>query len=54
VKEISVNKINGKRPSGRPRTQRVDVIAQHIENIKENSTFDETYDRENWRGFVMV
>jgi len=32
----------------------VDVITQDIENIKEDSAFDDAYDREKWRGFVMA
>lgn len=36
INEVSVNKINRKRPFGRPRTHRVvDVVAQDIKNIKE-------------------
>ncbi|KAF0767193.1 Uncharacterized protein FWK35_00016239 [Aphis craccivora] len=46
IKEVLVNKINKKRPLGRPRTRRVDVIAQDIKNIKEESSFDDAYDRE--------
>lgn len=32
----------------------MDVIAQDIENIEEESTFDNAYDREKWRGFVIA
>jgi len=42
--EALVNKINKKRPLGRPRARWVDVIAQHTKNIKEKSTFDDAYD----------
>jgi len=48
VKEVVVNKINGKQTLGRPRTRWVGVSVQDIENIKENSTFDEAYDREKF------
>jgi len=54
VKEVMVSKINRKRPLRRPMTQWMDVIAQDIENIKKNSTFDEAHDREKWRSFVMA
>jgi len=36
IKEVLVNKTNGKRPLERPRTRWMDVIAQDIENTKEN------------------
>jgi len=32
----------------------MDVVAQNIKNIKENSIFDDAYDRVKWRGFVMA
>jgi len=32
----------------------VNVVAQDIKNIKEYLIFDETYDREKWRGFMMA
>jgi len=32
----------------------VDVIAQDIKNIEEESSFDDAYDREKWRDFVIV
>jgi len=32
----------------------VDVVAQDIKNIKEDSVFDNAYDREKWRGFVIA
>lgn len=46
IKEVLVNKINKKRPLGRPRTRWMDVIAQDIKNIKEESSFDDAHDRE--------
>ncbi|KAE9522716.1 hypothetical protein AGLY_016879 [Aphis glycines] len=54
IKEVLINTINKKRPLGRPRTRWVDVIAQDIKNIEEASSFDDAYDREKWRGFVMA
>jgi len=50
VKEILVNKINGKNPLGRPRTRWVVVITQGIKDIKINSIFDDIYYREKWEG----
>ncbi|KAF0759756.1 Uncharacterized protein FWK35_00005751 [Aphis craccivora] len=35
------------------RTRRMDVVAQDIKDIKDNSVFDDVYDREKWRGYVM-
>jgi len=32
----------------------VDVIAHDIKNIEEESSFDDAYDREKWRDFVMA
>jgi len=32
----------------------VDVVAQDIKNIKEDSTFNDSYDRKKWRGLVMT
>lgn len=32
----------------------VDIIAQDIKNIKEDSTFDGSYEREKRRAFVMA
>jgi len=32
----------------------MDVIAQDIKKIEEESSFDDAYDREKWRGFVMA
>jgi len=52
MKEVLVNKINKKRPIGRPRTRWVDVVAQDIKDIKEDSVFDDAYDREKWRGYM--
>jgi len=52
IKEVLVNKINKKRPLGIPRTRWVDVV--NIKNIKKDSVFDDAYDREKWRGFVMA
>jgi len=43
-----VNKINRKRTFERLRTRWVDVRAQNMENIKENSTFDEASDRKKF------
>ncbi|KAL4123073.1 hypothetical protein QTP88_015305 [Uroleucon formosanum] len=54
IKEVLINTINKKRPLGRPRTRWVYVIAQDIKNIEEASSFDDAYDREKWRGFVMA
>jgi len=54
MKEVIVNKINKKRPLGRPRTRWVDVVVQDIKDIKEDSVFDDAYDREKWRGYVMA
>lgn len=54
MKDILVNKINKKRPLGRPRTRWVDVVTQAIKNIKEDSIFDAAYDTEKWKGFVMA
>lgn len=51
MKEVLANKINRKRPLGRPRTW---WVAQDIKNIKEESTFDDSYEKENWRGWMMV
>jgi len=31
----------------------MDVVAQDIKDIKDNSVFDDVYDREKWRGYVM-
>jgi len=41
MKEVLVNKINRNRPLGGPRTRWVNVIAQDIENIKKDLTFDD-------------
>ncbi|KAF0772972.1 Uncharacterized protein FWK35_00009727 [Aphis craccivora] len=38
----------------RPRTRWVDVIAQDIKNIEEESFFDDSYVREKWRVVVMA
>jgi hypothetical protein len=54
IKEILVNKINKKRPLGRPWTRWVDVTAQDIKNIEEESSFDDAHNGEKWRGFVMA
>lgn len=54
LKEVLVNKINKKRQLERPRTRWVDVVAQDIKGIKEDSVFDDEYDREKWRGYVMA
>jgi len=32
----------------------VDVMAQDIKNIKEDSVFDDAYNREKWKGFLMA
>jgi len=32
----------------------VDVIAQDIKNIEEESSFDDAYDREKWRGVMIA
>jgi len=32
----------------------VDVVAQDIKDKKEDSVFDDGYDRERWRGYVMA
>jgi len=53
LKEVLVHKINKHRPLGRPRTRWLDVVAQDIKDIKEDSVFDDAYDRERWRGYVM-
>jgi AAA+ superfamily predicted ATPase len=42
-----------KRPLGRPRTLWVNVIAQYIKNIEEESYFN-VYDKDKWRGFLMA
>jgi hypothetical protein len=54
IKEVLVNKMNKKRQLGRPRTRWMDVIARDIKNIKEESSFDDAYDREKLRGLVMA
>lgn len=33
IKEVLINKINKSRPTGRPKTRWVDVVAQDIGNI---------------------
>ncbi|VVC34969.1 Hypothetical protein CINCED_3A012587 [Cinara cedri] len=53
IKEVLVNKINKKRPLGRPRTRWMDVIAQDIKNVEESS-FDDAYDSEKWRNVKMA
>lgn len=32
----------------------MDIIAQDIKNIEEESSFDDAYNREKWRGVVMA
>jgi len=54
VREFLVNKINRKDPIGRLRTQWMEVVVQDINDIKEDSIFDDAYDRERMRGFKMA
>jgi len=30
------------------------MVAKDIKNIKEDSIFDDVYDREKWRGFMIA
>lgn len=54
MEEVLVNKINKKYPFVRPRIRWVGVMTQYIKNIKEESIFDDVYDREMWKGFAMT
>jgi hypothetical protein len=35
-------------------TRWVEIVAQEIKNIVKESSFDDTYDRKKWRGFVIA
>lgn len=39
---------------GCPKISRLDVVAQDIGNIEENTSLDVAYDRERWKGLAIA
>jgi len=44
----------GKRPLGRPRTRRNDVIEKDLKTIHENMKMEDSNDRDRWKEIVVA
>jgi len=53
-KRVTEGKIVGKRPLGRPRTRRNDVIEKDLKTIHENMKMEDSNDRDRWKEIVVA
>jgi len=54
LKNVLLEKINKKRPLGRPRTRWKDTVKKDMRLIDENATLDWTLDGKKWRCLLVV
>jgi len=54
LKKVLIGKINKKVPLGRPRTRWNDTVKKDMRLIDEHATLDWTFDREKWKGLLVL